>query len=266
MPLVDRTPGPREVEPRHARRRSKQTASCRSMAQCSCIHRQTSSCLSWSAHASGVARERIVPVAHVGALRDEAPDHGEIAGPGGPMHRRAVVDADHVPVAVLLEQEIHGVALLADVGEEHRQPDRIALGHRLAAPPRARPQPPFVVEGRAQQVHPSQCRRGTGRPPSRRARSSSPPRAAHGWRAGRPGRPAAFRSSVAPRSRSRSISGPETPASLACLLVMSSPIVVAAVGAERRGIHVGPGVQEQPRDLDDVLRRAGTAARDSRAT
>src|SRR5262245_40068863 len=99
--------------------------------------------------------ERIVPIACVGPLRHQTLDHGEIASPGRPMQRSAVVNADHVPVAVLLEQEVDGEALLADVGEEQRQADGVAFRHRLAVPPRARAQLPLAIKRRTQQVYPS---------------------------------------------------------------------------------------------------------------
>ena len=57
------------------------------------------------------------------------------------MQRRAVVDADDVPVAVLLEEEIDHVALPAHVRVQQREADRIALRHLGAVPSRAVQQP-----------------------------------------------------------------------------------------------------------------------------
>ena len=131
--------------------------------------------------------ERVVSVARVGAAFDEAPDHVEIAGKRRAVQRRAIVDADHVPVAVLLEEKVDRVALLADVGVEQRQPDSVAGGHLLvragadgtAAGHRRRRRSAAGPSDRAP--------RRPAHPASRQARSSSRRRAARGWPATRPG-------------------------------------------------------------------------------
>ena len=66
--------------------------------------------------------ERIVAVADVGTRRDKTLHHLDIALPGRAMERRAVVDADHVPVAVLRQQKVDGLALSAHVRIEQREP------------------------------------------------------------------------------------------------------------------------------------------------
>ena len=72
--------------------------------------------------------EGVVAVARVGAAFDKAPDHVEITGKRRAVQRRTIVDADHVPVAVFLQEEVDGLSLLPYVGIEQRQPDRVASG------------------------------------------------------------------------------------------------------------------------------------------
>src|SRR5262245_31732160 len=82
--------------------------------------------------------ERIIAVADVRALGDKSLYHGEVSLPRRPMQGCAVIDADHVPAAVLLEEEIHGLGVLVDICEEHRQTDGVAFGHCSASTTRPR--------------------------------------------------------------------------------------------------------------------------------
>ena len=104
--------------------------------------------------------ERIVAVADVGTRRDETLHHLDIAFPGRAMERRAVVDADHVPVAVFRQQKVDGLSLSAHVRIEQREPDRVTLRHFLAVPSRPRQQPAVAIEEIAQQIHPAERRGG----------------------------------------------------------------------------------------------------------
>src|SRR5438552_1346214 len=75
----------------------------------------------------------IVAVAHVSAFGNEALDHGKIPIPSGAMEGGAVVDAGHIPFAILFEEESDGVMLLADVGEKKCEADGVARVHRLSS-------------------------------------------------------------------------------------------------------------------------------------
>src|SRR4051794_32238456 len=91
-------------------------------------------------------RERILTIADIGALRDEPLNHREIAFPGGAMQRGAIVDADHVPVPVFVEQKLDGFVALVHVCEEQREADGVALGKELAATTRSCAQLTALIE------------------------------------------------------------------------------------------------------------------------
>ena len=125
--------------------------------------------------------ERVVAVARVGAAFDEAPDHVEIAGKRRAVQRGAIVDADHVPVAVFLQEKVDGLSLLPHVGIEQRQPDRVASRHLLV-----RDDAGVTSAGRRRQRRSAgdpSCRAPQRRehPAARQARSFSPQRAGRGW-------------------------------------------------------------------------------------
>ncbi len=104
--------------------------------------------------------EWVVPVADAGTPLDEALHHLEIAAECGAMQHGAVIDANHVPVAVLLEQEVHCLALTPDVCIQQREPDRVAIVHVSALPAWAIQEPPLAIEERLQQIEQSQSRGG----------------------------------------------------------------------------------------------------------
>ena len=64
----------------------------------------------------------------------------EIATAGGAMQGSPVTHASDVPVAVLREEELHSLALLAHVRKEQCEPHGITLAHRAPVPTRPDPQ------------------------------------------------------------------------------------------------------------------------------
>ena len=174
----------------------------------------------------------VVAIADVSALRYQTLDHGQISLERRAMQRCSIVDASHVPVAVFLQQEVDGRRTL----REHMRTTSRGRRH-----PRAAISFPLRRGTREQAVHHRRRagvadRSAPGRrqridPGVPRARSSSRRRGARGSPAKGRGSHHSVRSSRAPYCSSTSINGPATLASLACLLVTTSPMVSAGCEA-----------------------------------
>ena len=103
--------------------------------------------------------KRVVPVARVGAARHEPLHHREVAAEGGAVQGGTIIDANHIPVAVLLEQEIDRLALLRDICEEQRQPDGVARGHLSLVASGQDEKPALGSKEAAEQIHTAEGRR-----------------------------------------------------------------------------------------------------------
>jgi uncharacterized OB-fold protein len=203
--------------------------------------------------------ERVVSVANVGALVDETLHHLEIADEGRAVQNGAIVDASHVPVAVLLEKEIDCVPLFPDVGVEQRKSNGVARGHFLVPAARARQQPAVTVEERSQQIH----------PPERGSRehvglSAEGDHLLCGTRcviregavqtpvAGYVEPGSVLQEHIDERSDHVGVAG--------LLARDEQPHRVAAVRADGQRIHVGAGVDQHSRDVRTVRRQPRTRA------